>query len=572
MYHKPPPDQRPNWNRLNEGQRRYAWEQYNLALVRRGIPINHPIPEQEGARDADGDDEIDRILAEGNPPSEDAAREAIEDFNQGHFEGVSQGTHSEHNSQVHHGSIMSTQGSEAMEFTPTRSQGAGGAKRRLTLGSGSPSVSSAGSSSLPGTAQGQGEGGGSGIGDGSRPGTIIHPSRSIDPYQRFYRKVHRVLSFGFNYRPINDTANRIFMTTPLLKIPVEWLYWYMNPSEYNLLPAGARAIRCRCTVTQRNVRVAFPTNSTDNNLATLNQNKNVVWSKGLNKKIEGRDSRYTAYQTTPTPQPMIPTALVKLADADHTAIQTEMYGSAANIINTMPRHQFGQPMAYSMYYTPLYWTGGDEDGWQCMQNCVEEADADSTAGSAICHYDYEFSVGLIKPPKKAITRAFNSTTGAIAIPRSSMNLDAHRQDVVINATGQPQSSTAVLPTTVTVPFTSTHAYLTSTIQPIEKSQWLHEGIMSKPFAKCQESLHIGVQPTYALTSGALTTGTTNNSFTDTQAYFEVVMELEVDTNYSTFRPITAQSNTYVNNLWSRNDTVPDYYGPLIDGLLQNQTL
>ena len=48
----PPPDERPNWNSLNEGQKRYAWEQYNLAKVRRGIPIDHPIPGTSNAEPA----------------------------------------------------------------------------------------------------------------------------------------------------------------------------------------------------------------------------------------------------------------------------------------------------------------------------------------------------------------------------------------------------------------------------------------------------------------------------------------------------------------------------------------
>ena len=48
----PPPDERPNWDSLNEGQRRYAWEQYNLAKVRRGIPIDHPIPGTSNAEPA----------------------------------------------------------------------------------------------------------------------------------------------------------------------------------------------------------------------------------------------------------------------------------------------------------------------------------------------------------------------------------------------------------------------------------------------------------------------------------------------------------------------------------------
>ncbi|CAL1283296.1 unnamed protein product, partial [Larinioides sclopetarius] len=41
---KPHPAERPNWNTLNEGQKRYAVEQWQLARVRRGLPIDHPIP------------------------------------------------------------------------------------------------------------------------------------------------------------------------------------------------------------------------------------------------------------------------------------------------------------------------------------------------------------------------------------------------------------------------------------------------------------------------------------------------------------------------------------------------
>lgn len=41
----PPPYERPNWERMNEGQRRYAMEQWQLARVRRGLNIDHPIPE-----------------------------------------------------------------------------------------------------------------------------------------------------------------------------------------------------------------------------------------------------------------------------------------------------------------------------------------------------------------------------------------------------------------------------------------------------------------------------------------------------------------------------------------------
>nr|ARV85898.1 structural protein [Planococcus citri densovirus] len=96
---KAPPNERPNWERLNEGQRRYAWEQYNLARVRRGEKFTSPvISEQQSAPIApiehpvnnadDSDDEVGgpiEVQAEvhEHPPdieSEDEGLEYLDDF------------------------------------------------------------------------------------------------------------------------------------------------------------------------------------------------------------------------------------------------------------------------------------------------------------------------------------------------------------------------------------------------------------------------------------------------------------------------------------------------------------
>lgn len=41
---RPPPWTRPNWATMTESQRRYAYEQWSLSLIRRGLPIDHPFP------------------------------------------------------------------------------------------------------------------------------------------------------------------------------------------------------------------------------------------------------------------------------------------------------------------------------------------------------------------------------------------------------------------------------------------------------------------------------------------------------------------------------------------------
>ena len=106
VYNKPPPDQRPNWNRLNEGQRRYAWEQYNLALVRRGLPINHPIPEsghsntdrREPSGGINETPSFEDVLNEGNQEILDGP--SIEDFDESHFESGAQGPNNQSDSDM----------------------------------------------------------------------------------------------------------------------------------------------------------------------------------------------------------------------------------------------------------------------------------------------------------------------------------------------------------------------------------------------------------------------------------------------------------------------------------------
>lgn len=49
------------WATMNEGNRRYAYEQWSLSLIRRGIKVSHPFP---------GEDEIDHISETGPEPIE----------------------------------------------------------------------------------------------------------------------------------------------------------------------------------------------------------------------------------------------------------------------------------------------------------------------------------------------------------------------------------------------------------------------------------------------------------------------------------------------------------------------
>lgn len=71
--------------------------------------------------------------------------------------------------------------------------------------------------------------------------------------------------------------------------------------------------------------MAFPTNASDTNLATLNQNKNIITAIGLNKNVDSRPVRYNSFELT---QPMIPNGLQLWSLAHYQGLKDEMYGTS----------------------------------------------------------------------------------------------------------------------------------------------------------------------------------------------------------------------------------------------------
>lgn len=556
-----PPDQKPNWARMNEGQRRYAYEQYNLALVRRGINHNHPVPDGDQPYNHRGDFDIDQVINRPHPDEQQVAREidndtgdidpsaeevlgnlpdapedSAQEFDESLLEGDNQGNIDTRYSDMADSSVV----------TPKRGsseQGGSNPKRGLFQ-------DGAGSSQLPGTAQGQG---GNNLGEDSvRPFRLPRPTIHIADNVRYFRKTHRFFTYGFAYRPLASGSMHM-MTTPLAYVPWDQLYFYLNPSEFELLPPQSSVKNVRVRVYQRNVRVAFPTNSTNTALATLNQNKNIVYGIGLNKKIDSINIKYTSFAAN---QPMMPTAFVYRAATDSVEDADNWYGSAGNVFTVAPRHQLGQPdVLYS--YLGMYYINAPavHDGWECLQSHIVEGDADASSGGLLVECKYSPKVGICRPPHTQVNRS--QFPGTRTINRGSHSLNNHNQVINITADGVTEVTESI------AAMNQVFTPLTTLIQPLEKSQMYSEGIFQRDKPQVQDSLHIGVQPTYALTS---TNTTVNQSFTDTQAYFEVVAEAWIDTSYPTFRPLTQHTNVHMSNPWFRNTRPLIESVPLLDGL------
>lgn len=574
----PPPYERPNWERMNEGQRRYAMEQWQLARVRRGLNIDHPIPEvyQPEVEPVSSPDPSPHISpVESIPdnfddfsfneeelfgPSPDQSplfssggspfRASLPDIPDSEDEYPPDAQPVPNMSQQ--GTPMETQ-SQGRPLPDSSQEAASSSKRQRTA-----------KNRLPGTAGGQGGGEASPALVGSIPRPILGTHMNV----RYYKKVHRFLTFGLAYKPISKTTGDppatqtdFYMITPLAKVPWEFLFMYLNKSEYSLLPWGANVEKIKCTVRSENVRIAFPTNSSGTELATLNQNKFLRVAKGLAQNVNGIDVKPKTFQDT---QPMIVTDITPISkDDDLKEMESAMYGVDINdtTFNTQtPVHQFGIPYALPFYYSVTNQQDVNKGGWPCLQSYIEEFEADGASGSNICIMEYKPKCGLVKsiqpslysgvPSNKTADLTVNIGSGVGSSKPRSIALTADLKKGTWKSINEAN-------------YSSSEATIDEgdldTVELIEKSQYIHPGLFPDNFipSSCP-TLHVGLQPVPALTSKVIGNDAALNSYTDSQAYFEVTCEAWIKCSYPTERPLYTAANIKLSDmLWVSDETNKD---------------
>ncbi len=530
----PHPEDRPNWETMNEGQRRYAVEQYQLARVRRGLDIDHPIPgdDTETAPEVEpeniaGDEGVDKTLEE--ELDEILAR----DYNQDDLDEIARELVSGMGD-IDSQNVSSTSAGTKRAGAPVAA--AGGKKNRVS-----------GRTTIPGRAAAEGGGAISGASEGIV--VIPRPINDDSFYTKHFIKQHKFYTFGFASKIISQSIAGVtgsypshvqyFMTSSLAQIPVHIPALYMNQSEYNLLPTGAHVKSIKVTVVQRNPVLQFETNASSSQLATLNQNKNGVFCIGLNKTGYGVDRHYTAFDSTET---MIPTAQGPPLYGPETTpsyqgLVSDLYGVAnndANFATITPKHQFGM-------YTTLknYWcsttTSLDRNGWPNLQSKIKEWDAANSVGMPICVYNYTPQMGQLKQPQKAIWTGLPFRTSSTFTDGTGQNAPEMITKTV-NAAG--------IVTNLQYSNTSKSAGIdTPTIYtPIEKSQNQSVGPGGIMNGHVQPSLHVGIMPAPALSSGSLTSDLSNSTFTDVRGYFDVTCEMIVGWREHTDRPFATAYN------------------------------
>lgn len=547
-YHKPPPYERPNWDRMNEGQKRYAMEQYNLALVRRGhrftdVPTLHgpSTDAQEYIDDFDLDllggasqREEDSEAAEEDPPNtqENQAPDAFLDSIR------------ERHGEMDRAAPPEVSSSQALSGSNKRgpdSIGGGPAKKKASEHS---------TSALPGTSgntDGMDPGAGGTTADGSRAIQKIHRGLTIHKHSFSYTKRWKFLSFGVADVILEEATaplDRWALTTSLVNIPWEYAFFYMSPAEWARMKSypGCFATGCSIKVSQYNPRVAFQTADTTSTTATLNQNKFTRVAIGVrsNSAIYCSDRDYTF----DTNEPMKPTGFDATTNnqQNRERLHKVMYGVAnSSTIEEMqanvPAYATGQEIGLQRYLT-IYTPKKQDVGFPPYDQFCEEMNSMDCIGKCIVDESYSFDYAPLNPKYPGVYNpgVADNTTDTLIFSEGTPGESLYQKTVGLSGRAHLSKLTEY-PLTYQVGLQKTHTqdevFDDSTFAndlmyykfPMEQASIYKELNSGREHYAAQQSIHVGVRAVPKLSTNANLIQA--DSWLDTQMYWTVEATLHV---------------------------------------------
>lgn len=535
----PHPRERPNWDRLNEGQRRYAVEQWKLARIRRGERFDSPADEEfeiPTEYDVINDFDLDLLGSPGGQPEPELPNSqeehAVDDF----LESIRRRQEAGH-------SEMASSAQQPMEAVSSR-----GVIRPADSSGGPPAKQARSGTSLPGTGgnlDGMTRGGSAG--SEAPPTSILRPiGLHVDKQTHIYRKKWRFLTSANANVIIAEAENtelnlpkRFAMTTGMASIPWEYLFFYMSPAEYNRMKnyPGTFAKHASIKIKAWNTRVAFQTGDTQTSNATLNQNKFIQIAKGFRSipHIASSNRRYNFSDT----EPMQPTGFKEQTSAAYRdGLKTAMYGydnNDANFLLAPPADATGAEI-YLQDYLTIYTLDvrGEETptylpGFPPYKNFIEEYDASAVINQDVLAMDYNFKYAPLVPHFASVPNNLIQSTDAASIPTGT-----HYEVSGVKTTDSGQTNSVENNFNITRKylqgpnadatfFTEDQLYYKV---PIEQGG-VFEEIHSQSFGDSQmPSCNLGIRAVPKLTTSDNTTQAT--SWLDAQGYFEIECSLTTE--------------------------------------------
>lgn len=525
----PNPQDRPNWDTMNEGQRRYAMEQWNLARVRRGERFEPPGDDGHVLTHQEAIDNFDIDLL-GSPQEEQNPSQQSEDG----VDDFIQQVRDRQDQRDAGPSNMPDMGDVEMSQVSSSQ----GSKRSGSANSGRAAKVPKSGTSLPGTGgnlDGMSSGGSAA---GGSPAILRPIGLHVEKMVKTYHKKHRFLTSANANVILKEAASgtvpkRFALTTGLASIPWEYLFMYMSPAEYNRMKQypGTCAVSATVTVKAWNTRVAFQTGDTQTSNATLNQNKFLQVAQGI-RSIPYIVSNNRRYQFSAT-EPMLPTGFTaQTSEKYREGLKTAIYGydnNSPNFTQAPPANATGAEI-YLQDYLTIYTldasaTGDDATylpGFPPYKDFIEEFDASACVNGVVASMSYDFQYAPLVPNYAAVPNDKIASTGSQDIPIGTGIEVAGKKNVTMAQTATPNQTYNQTrrfiqgPNSSSTYFTEEQAYFK---RPMEQGGVFEETNDQSLGDSQMPSLNVGIRAVPKLTTSDNTTQA--NSWLDAQGYFEV---------------------------------------------------
>lgn len=564
------PFDNPKWETMNEGNRRYAWERYNLARVNRGLSPENMRPSSSSSSNTDGNTvnspffpentldfeaEVDNVLNEMDieylsnvidvSPVDAILPEISDSFM--NLEPVEKSPQPSTSTHPLPTTSMGNNKRPSTESTPS-------AKRILEERPSSGLGQSIGDSTIStisdlaadmGDAPGQG---GGGSGEGST-GTEVevprnHFGRNLNNF--VFRKSFRISAFANSWKIIVGSVDvfggQVFLTSPLTEIPWNRTFMYLTPAEYCSLPKNVKISNVSCRITQLNPRTAFETNATESALASINQNRDGIIAFGLetNPYITGQNMKYSYTG-------MNPSGLEGIDNADYKDMSEFLWGKFDDVTQ-LPLALTGTPLDFKHKFTficgkyNINSQGENNHNFQNYSGHYKQYDANAYIRKEIVNCNYKPKIAYLTEPAVHLSPQFWLGTNANGVDLPNRLTQFNRQCNIVygNASRsftsirknweetsgaeaenrQNWESTNIWNNDFSQLLLDSNKYYNT----IEDSNYLRYWGSSAPNGQQQNSLHIGLQPIPVLSND--TGETFAQNFIDTQTYYDLELEMQ----------------------------------------------
>ena len=345
--------------------------------------------------------------------------------------------------------------------------------------------------------------------------------------QMTFTKVHRMKSWAIPYWNIASTTIRggaNLVTTPLVKIPWEYPFFYMSEEEFKLIPAGSYIHDARIELMQTVSSVGYPTGGTTSTQATTNHPKVMCIGKDLEAKCRGGVTQAVTLNDSMVPQTLAsPTAvwddfIAKQYGTDQTAADNAIVvpGCAHKIPFYNSNHFcIYQPNAAQAVVRKF--DANNAPGFEYFQNYITEVNSNDTTWDYVDSMYYKFEnapIGVQFPSLEIVTDNVINTIGSAQYynARRTATLAAPTENLTVTESLAPTSRS-------TLPVVT---YKSSTME--KGAHYVRGDANGKPAR--QPSFHIGMRAIDKLSPSA--SSSRASEFVQANIEFEIKVTLRVN--------------------------------------------